>query len=98
MYVPFKCIYHTRLHMIYFFLYVAFTVTSTQDSQAHDNAAFSLLLPGRILYLSALLVQTKFRGRGNKAGALSGWNLLQEAGVAKLVERKHGRGTDKVRK
>ena len=84
--------------MIYFFLYVAFTVTSTQDSQAHDNAAFSLLLPGRILYLSALLVQTKFRGRGNKAGALSGWNLLQEAGVAKLVERKRGRGTDKVRK
>lgn len=61
------------------FLHVAFTITTTHDSQAHDNAAFSLLLPGRILYLCALLVQTEFRGIGNKAGALSGWNFLQEA-------------------
>lgn len=75
---------------------VAQAITNAQDSQAHDNAAYSLLLPGRILYLSALLVQTKFRGRGNKAGALAGWILLQEGGLAKLVEKKHGRGTDKV--
>lgn len=75
---------------------VAQTVHSGHDSEAVDNAAYSLLLPGSILYLSALLVQTKFRGRGNKAGALAGWALLQEAGIAKVVEKKHGRGTDKV--
>ena len=33
---------------------------------------------GKILYLSALLVQTKFRGKGNKAGAIAGWSLLQD--------------------
>ena len=60
---------------------------------AISNAAFSLLLPGRVLYLSTLLSQTKFKSHGNKAGA---WKLLEKSGLAELVEVKAQRGTDKV--
>jgi hypothetical protein len=63
---------------------------------AVGNAAYSLLLPGKILNLSVLLSQTKFKSRGNKAGALAGWKLLEKSGLAKVVELKAQRGTDKV--
>ena len=66
------------------------------EKLAARNAAFSLLLPGRILYLSVLLSQTKFKSRGNKAGALAGWRLLDKSGLAKIVEVKAQRGTDKL--
>ena len=71
-------------------------VVDPSEKLAISNAAFSLLLPGKILYLSALLSQTKFKSRGNKAGALAGWKLLEKSGLAKLVQVKAQRGTDKV--
>ena len=66
------------------------------EKQAVGNAAYSLLLPGKTLYLSVLLSQTKFKSRGNKAGALAGWKLLETSGLAKVVEVRAQRGTDKV--
>ena len=48
-------------------------VTSDADSKlALKNAAFSLLLSGRVLYLSALLM---LKSCGKKAGAIAGWNV-----------------------
>ena len=53
-------------------------VAVTEDvGEAHRNAAFSLLLPGRILHLNALLQMRKFRDKGNKAGAVRGFQLLE---------------------
>ena len=56
-----------------------------------------MLLPGNLLNLSVLLVQTKFKSRGQKAGALAGWRMLESAGLTEVVENKAQRGTDKVR-
>ena len=67
-----------------------------RDGQAHANAAFSLLLPGQVLHLNALLAMKKFRDRGNKDGAVRGFILLQEAGLGKVIERKPQRGTSVV--
>lgn len=69
----------------------------TDENQALSNAAYSILLPGNVLYLSVLLAQTKFKTRGKKAGTLAGWKLLEKSGLAKLIEMKAQRGTDKVR-
>ncbi len=41
-------------------------------------------------------MQTKFKSRGKKAGAIAGWKLPKESGLASLVEFKAQRGTDKV--
>lgn len=66
------------------------------DGQSHRNAGYSLLLPGRILHLNALLAMKKFRDRGNKEGAVKGFQLLVEAGLGELNERKPPRGTNVV--
>ena len=83
--------------MTHYFIILAQGKTNNPDEkQAASNASYSLLLPGKVLYLSVLLMQTKFKSRGQKAGALGGWKLLQGAGLAKIVEMKAQRGTDKV--
>jgi len=46
--------------------------------------------------MTALLYLKKFRHTGNKAGAKSGWELLQKEGMGKILTVKCGRGTDKV--
>ena len=46
--------------------------------EADRNAAFSLLLPGKVLHLNALLHLRKFRDRGNKPGAVKGFEVLQD--------------------
>ena len=71
--------------------------TSDAGSQlAQNNASFSLLLPGKVLYLSVLLMQTKFKSCGKKAGAIARWKLLHDSGLASMVEFKAQKGTDKV--
>lgn len=45
-------------------------VSSSGDGQAQASAAYSLLLPGKVLHLNALLSMKKFRDRGNKEGAV----------------------------
>lgn len=67
-----------------------------QKNQAHSNATYSLLLPGKVLNLSTLNTQRKFRDRGNKAGAIEAWKLLQQSGLGKMIETKARRGTDMV--
>jgi hypothetical protein len=50
------------------------------------RAAYCLLLPGRVLYLSHLLRLKKFRKWGNKDGAVSAFSYLQDAGLGTLNE------------
>lgn len=69
---------------------------SGKTDEAFSNAAFSLLIPGKVLNLSALNTQKKFRDRGNKQGAKKGWQLLEESGLGKLQASKALRGTDMV--
>jgi hypothetical protein len=64
--------------------------------EAYSNAAYSLLIPGRVLNLSALNSQKKFRDRGNKQGAIKGWQLLEQSELGKLHDMKAQRGTDRV--
>ena len=66
-------------------------------SEAHQNATMSLLLPGKKLYLNALLAQRKFRDRGNKAGAVRGFETLQESNLGRLISLKPQRGATTVR-
>ena len=69
------------------------------ESSAHSNAAYSLLLPGKVLHFNALNSsgQRKFQEGGNKQGAKQGWELLQQAGLGELREKKACRGTDMVK-
>ena len=66
-------------------------------NEAERNAAFSLLLPGKVLHLNALSHLRKFRDRGNKPGAVRGFELLQQIGLGKLVSIKPPRGATMVR-
>ena len=66
------------------------------SGQAHGNAVYSHLLPGKILHLSDLLEMRKFRDRGNKEGAVRGFRVLEEAELGKLIEVKPQRGTNMV--
>lgn len=66
-------------------------------TEAHRNAAFSLLLPGKVLHLNALLLLRKFRDRGNKAGAVSGFEELQKNGLGRLISTKLQRGANMVK-
>lgn len=59
---------------------------------ASKNARYSLLLDGKVLHLTALLSLRKFRDRGNKTGAILGFEALQKAGLGKLTSYKPNRG------
>lgn len=56
----------------------------------------SLLLPGKMLYLNALLAMRKFRNCGNKAGAVRGFEELQANGLGNLHSIKPQRGASMV--
>ena len=56
----------------------------------------SLLLPGKMLYLNALLAMRKFRNCGNKAGAVRGFEELQANGLGNLHLIKPQRGASMV--
>lgn len=57
--------------------------------------AFSKL-PGRTLDLSVLLATKKFRGRGNKDGALAAFRELEAAGLGNLKMTGSTRGASAV--
>lgn len=69
---------------------------SLDTSEAHRNAAMSLVLPGKVLHLNALLAMRKFRNYGNKAGAVRGFEELQENGLGNLHSIKPQRGATMV--
>ena len=60
------------------------------------TAAFCLHLPGKILYLSPLLAQKKFRKRGNKDGAIRAFYQLETEGLGKVMEVGCTKGTSIV--
>ena len=64
-------------------------------SEGKSNEALCLTLPGNELDLSALLKDKKFRGRGNKEGALQAMRILEEDELGKL-EEKQTKGSVKV--
>ena len=71
-------------------------MAQNSDTQAHACATISLLTPGRVLHLSALLVLKRYRDKGNKAGAVKGYQLLQQEELGELVEMKPQRGASIV--
>ena len=54
-----------------------------------------LLLPGKVLDISALNTSHKFRGEGNK-GAVAAINELETADLGVVKEERATRGTTKV--
>lgn len=65
-------------------------------SQDRSVATYCLLLPGKILHISALLAAKRFRDKGNKEGAVRAIKILEEAGLGKVEEQKQTRGTSMV--
>jgi hypothetical protein len=53
-------------------------------------------LPGKQLVLSVLLQAKKFRGRGNKEGAVAALKELERAGLGELEVNDMQRGTNSV--
>lgn len=76
------------------------TSSKIVDGQVHDethrNATMSLLLPGKIIHLNAQLALRKFSDRGNKAGAVRGFQELQSNNLGTLIAIKPQRGTNMV--
>ena len=54
------------------------------------------MLPGKILNLSALLQAKKFRGKGNKEGAVAAFQELEQTGLGKLISEDSRRGASSV--
>ena len=65
-------------------------------SQDRSVATYCLLLPGKVLHISALLAAKRFRDKGNKEGAVRAIKMLEEAGLGTVVECKPARGTSMV--
>ena len=83
------------------FMCMCCTLGPTEESKVQmpsggkSNEALCLTLPGNQLDLSALLKDKKFRGRGNKEGALQAMRSLEEVELGKL-EEKQTKGSVKV--
>ena len=60
------------------------------------TAGYVLLLPWKVLYILALNTLHKFRGRGNKGGAVAVINESEIAGLGVVKEEKATQGTTKV--
>ena len=65
--------------------------------QTTETASFILLLPGKLLDISALNTSHKFRNHGNKEGAVAAIKELEAAGLGVVKEEKATRGTSKVK-
>ena len=66
------------------------------SAQDHAVAKYCLLLPGKVLHISALLIAKRFRDKGNKDGAVRAIRTLQSAGLGEVIEVKPQRGTNVV--
>ena len=67
-----------------------------RENPTLSTAAFTLLLPGRVLDISALNSQHKFRDRGKKQGAVEAIEHLEEAGLGVVQKERATRGTAMV--
>ena len=71
--------------------------TPTGRGSGKENTTFCLAkLPGKYLDLSILLANKKFRGRGNKEGALVAFRELEAAGIGRLIAKTSIRGAPAV--
>ncbi len=50
-------------------------------SQEKAVAMFCLILPDKVLHISALLAAKRFRDKGNKDGAVKAIKMLESAGL-----------------
>lgn len=67
--------------------------TTTSDNA---TAAMTILLPGKILYLTPLLNAKKYRNRGNKDGAIRAFYQLHDEGLGNVIEVEGGKGSSMV--
>lgn len=70
--------------------------TSATPNGSTSLIAYCLLLPGKKLHLSALLAAKKFRGKGNKDGAVAAFQELERIGLGTLSTEESRRGTSAV--
>ena len=66
-----------------------------QACDDESNASYVLTLPGSVMDLTSPLNNKKFRGRGNKEGAIRVFQLLHNDDLGDL-ETRHGRSHSKV--
>ena len=88
---------HTSMYVHHLILESSHPMLPMSANEAERNAAFSLLLPGKVLHLNALSHLRKFRDRGNKPGAVKGFEVLQENGLGELESIKPQRGASMVK-
>ena len=78
------------------YLFLAQEQQNPTSDQMTGTASYVLLLPGPVLDISALNTAHKFRGRGNKEGAVAAIKELEAAGLGVVKEERATRGTAKV--
>ena len=66
------------------------------SSDGQRSATTCLLLPGKVLDLKALSQKRTFRNCGNKAGAVRGFEILEENGLGNVIATKINRGATMV--
>ena len=71
-------------YIIYYILGLEDSETVSKSSVSTSIEAFCLLLPGKNLVLSDLLLGKKFRNRGGKVGALKAFRNLENDGFGAL--------------
>lgn len=64
--------------------------------QVSSNAGFTLCIDGKVLDITSLNNNHKWRGRGNKEGAVAAIKELEKAGLGVVIEEKCSRGATKV--
>ena len=74
--------------------FIAGSMVTTPN--ASSLVSYCLLLPGKKLHLSALLTAKKFRGKGNKDGAVAAFREIADAGLGMLSTEESRRGTSAV--
>lgn len=88
-----------NLYVMYNVLWFAAHFKGNPGSElVMEAAAYVLRIPGKTLDISALNSNHKFRGYGNKDGAVAAIKELEANGLGTVHETKTTRGTSKVRK
>ena len=91
-----ETILNYKSHVLTFTFFIAVSPQGTRQAcDDESNAAFVLTLPGKVMDLTSLLNNKKFRGRGNKKGAIRVFQLLQNDDLGNL-ETRRGRSHSKV--
>ena len=84
--------------MRYYVLFITESLLPVEvsSSDGQRSATTCLLLPGKILDLKSLSQKRAFRNSGNKAGAVQGFEILEENGLGVMTTIKLNRGANMV--